>query len=212
MYRVVDAVITAEDLPGIDLNSVIIIPDDAIYSGRQMATQLSRLYRVVPEEVPVVIASGFISVTGRELLSSMGERVRFPVQSESFDVVRLPRDVYVHHQRASDLHTIYFDHKLADMYSIYQTIYAFGVGLSDESDVFPFRPVSLIDNCDPVSIVYEAYGEGYSVEETVEYFLEDVFTGVDIQDSIEICPFSPYKKLKYSLRGRVIEAIEEFVV
>jgi hypothetical protein len=91
------------------------------------------------------------------------------------------------------------------MVSIYQTIYALGVGLSDETDMFPYEPVSLIDNCDPPEIVYQYYLDlekvDYGLHDTVVYFLDDILK-VDINDYIEICPFSPYKKRQYTLEGR----------
>jgi hypothetical protein len=214
MHRVVDHVITVDDLSSLRVhsNSLLVIPDDAIYSGKQMFSQLDRLYRKLPvsQRLQIVIASAFISVRGRELIQSRGENIHFPVYSESFDVTALPADLYVHQSHSEPLHTIYFDHKLADMYSVYQTIYALGVGLSDEADLFPYYPVSLIANCDPPELIHEKYGEGYSMEETVEYFLTDIFNGVDIQDAIEICPFSPYKKRKYTLEGQEIESLEAF--
>jgi hypothetical protein len=214
MHRAVDYVITADDLPKLHVrsNTLLVIPDDAIYSGKQMASQLDRLFRVVPPSprLHVVIASAFISVRGRELISSRAGHIHFPVYSESFDVIELPRDIYVHQTRAEALHTIYFDHKLADMYSIYQTVYSLGVGLSDETDLFPYFPVSLIANCDPPQLIQDAYGDGYSLEETVDYFLTDIFNGVDIQDAIEICPFSPYKRKKYTLNGAVVGSLEVF--
>jgi hypothetical protein len=202
MNRVVDYIITPDQAKNLSPNTLLIIPDDAIYSGKQMFSQLDRLYRNTRDLI-VVIASAFISETGRELLKPFG--VQFPIYSETFDVTILPEDIYVYNQTATPLHTIYFDHKLADMISIYQTIYALGVGLSDETDIFPYEPVSLIDNCDPPQLVYKYFldleSTDYGLQETIEYFLNDVLK-VDINDYIEICPFSPYKKKNYTLDGR----------
>jgi hypothetical protein len=207
MSRVVDYIITPEDAKNLPPRTLLIIPDDAIYSGKQMYSQLDRLYRNT-KDATVVIASAFISKMGRELLKPFG--VQFPVYSDSFDVTVLPKDIYVYNQPATPLHTIYFDHKLADMVSIYQTIYALGVGLSDEEDLFPYEPMSLIDNCDPPQLVYQYFLEiepvDYGLQETVEYFLTEVLK-VDINDYIEICPFSPYKKRVYTLEGRPLLAL-----
>ncbi len=202
--RVVDAVLTPGD--PIEEDGLVIIPDDALYSGKQMVSQLSRLRTSYSGQV--LVASGFVSRQAKERISREVENVSFPESCDIFSEYPLPQDVYVYNQQPGELHTIYFDHKLADMYSVYQTIYALGVGLSDEEAMFPYVPVSLIDNCDPPELIHEFveenYGSGYSLEETVEYFLNELFNGVDIQDVIEICPFSPYKRKKYFLRGEEI--------
>ena len=204
MKRVIDYVITPDQAKHLPPRTLLIIPDDAIYSGKQMFSQLDRLHRNT-RDITVVVASAFISETGRELLKPFD--VQFPVYSDTFDVTVLPKDIYVYNQPATPLHTIYFDHKLADMMSIYQTIYSLGVGLSDEEDLFPYEPVSLIDNCNPPQLVYEYFLEkeevDYGLQETVEYFLNEVIK-VDINDYIEICPFSPYKRKQYKLEGNPV--------
>ena len=205
--RVVDGILSSGD--PIEDDAFVIIPDDALYSGKQMVSQLARLRTTYKGQI--LVASGFVSQTARKRVLSEIENTVFPESCDTFSTTELPSDVYVYNQLTGPLHTIYFDHKLADMYSVHQTIYALGVGLSDASNTFPYEPVSLIDNCNPPEIVHEFveenYGSGYTVQETVEYFLNELFNRVDIQDLVEICPFSPYKRKKYFLYGRELNSI-----
>jgi hypothetical protein len=133
----------------------------------------------------------------------------FPEHSESFDSIALPEDVYVYNTPGVDVHTLYFDHKLPDLVSIFQTIYALGVGLSDEEFLFPFEPMSLIDNCDAVESIHQYMNDGS--DDSVYIFLDEVLGehGSDLNDYIPTCPFPPYKTLEYMFNGRVLGSVEE---
>lgn len=89
-------------------------------------------------------------------------------------------------------YTIYFDHKLADSYSIIQSIYALGRDLSNEnrSD----KVLTLIKNCD------------YS-----EYELDPTQAYSDIQTKIgasKMCPSPIYKLIDYTYEEKKLDSFD----
>jgi hypothetical protein len=91
---------------------------------------------------------------------------------------------------------IYFDHKLADMVSIFQNIYALGTDLGKKTE----DPITIIKNCE------SAYGN-VDPDSLVapQYFTEHDKRHADLQEIVGIsnmCPRPFYKKMVLTIDGK----------
>ena len=203
----------------IDMRTLIIFPDDACYSGRQMLNTLQYVQSYIRHEhifnsqVQFIVASGFVSSVAKSLLQSIQNSVvtHFPECCDVFQEHSLPSGVYVMEdsmeKRRTHSHTIYFDHKLADMISIFQSIYAIGSGLeeheSNEADeekniaiTFPYEPTSLIQNCNSFQHVMKRLPGTRTMKQQLVHFLTTKCY-YDVWNVVKPCPAPPYKSMRY---------------
>lgn len=204
---ITDVGITHKDIQHLPIEkSLIIFCDDASYSGKQLSGYISSFNRHIKGPKNILLAVPYISNIANKLitftLQNNTSNIIIPPETEIFyDFMSNLSHEYYNLERCDkiadklgivrnynfddeivDLHTLYFDHKLPDTVSIYQTVYAIGCNLFDNRDIFhPEESLSLIKNCNLSSIL----------NNSMEY------CGVeDIQDIVSVnkmCP-SPFYK------------------
>ena len=176
-----------KDFTIVEPNDLLIIPDDASYSGSQILSVLRRIPRDIQGTgfiaIPYISKKAYNDITST--FSSRLFNIIFSDKTETFD--RLHGD--------SGKHTIYFDHKLADIVSIYESVYAIGDDSykGDREDVtgdpnFIYEKMSLITGCD--------------VQPT------DYLNNNRIDPSKQ-CPPPFYKFLNYKFMGDFVRDIDE---
>lgn len=191
-----------------------IICDDASYTGSQLSGMIGR----IPDYIDVVISVPYMSKTALSKIKSISKNILFPSEIEIFlnFYENLSKDV-INGKKGGALiiakkykffdkkYTIYFDHKLADMYSIYQDIYSFGIPLNiwgsySKPEDIKFIPVSLITGCDLTPYLKEWIEGKYSNDD-----IQDIFS-TDLQ---KMCPIPFYKLFQYTYNGKKIKSIYE---
>jgi hypothetical protein len=174
-------------------NDIVIIPDDASYTGSQLSNFLSDIS--TPSSyflaVPFMSNEGFESIK-KTLSEKPGLKVVVSEQTQHFELFVNPKNP--HHEKK---YTIYFDHKLADSISIYQLTYAIGIDNEYENVTndpnFTYEPLSLIKGCEVPEIDTDRY-------------IEDLQAEVGIEN---MCPPPFYKMFTYTYKKKPVKDIEK---
>lgn len=188
-----------------DTKNLCIIPEDASYTGSQFRTFLNGDVNS-PKNVEFVLGTPYISVRAKRRLKQILKRCYISSVTELFNSIKdnidkEPSSVKEKAKRSngysdiSNRYTIYFDHKLADSYSIIQDIYALGRDLSDDNR--STKILTLMKNCD--------YSK-YDLDPTKRYS--------DIQKEIgyfNMCPTPIYKNIKYTYNQKEISSLFEII-
>lgn len=223
LYDIINVVSNEDDVPVLP-NSLVIIPDDASYSGSQYSDVLTSIVKRyiyvqhrdnVYEKAHFYCAIPYISKNALKRINSyykssiqdlLRDRKDFdkidlnnytvqfgPYKSfKSFGQFLIDNDSsYLIDDVRNDLHTIYFDHKLADSLSIFQMRYALGQTLFGE------YTQSLIQGCD------------YSRHP----ILKNMMLSDDLQHygSKYMCPKAFYKSIVYTFNGRKIKELNNLI-
>jgi hypothetical protein len=165
------------------VDCLIIIVDDASYSGIQIVEHISNLSSNRGE---LFLAIPYISETARARIHKTNDKAIIPSSSTIFYSVK---QLLVQHNLSVNIrksvnrsHLLYFDFKLPDSVSIPQTIFVYGYRLFDKSDLVftdPNDVLPLINGCD----------ETYRKTIVPKY-------SMDVNDEFDIpCPNPFYKKL-----------------
>ncbi len=181
--------------------TLIIVPDDASYSGTQMRVKLWNAPK--NSNTDFFIAVGYISNEAIQKIRRGFPDTKIMVSEsiESFQIFRIPDNVK---SKTRDVYTIYFDHKLPDTVSIYQLQYGIGIGFGTEHE-FNYVPMSLIKGCE----TYKKVKENPYLIATNEVDVSD------LQDYVkegEMCPHPPYKSIMYTFRGKPIVDLDSFLM
>ena len=133
----------------INNKTLLILPDDASYSG----SQISNLLRGLTSEnrIDVLLAVAFISDEAVKRIEHTTSNVKnimiaIPDNVEKMQKFHLPKSISYTGER--ELYTVYFDHKLPDEVSIYQFQYGIGKGFGRFGIDYTYKPLSLISGCD----------------------------------------------------------------
>jgi len=186
--------------------TLIIVPDDASYSGTQMEQNLIVVSEFKFTDLDIMLAVGYVSEQARDRI-----KLRFPKSrllicdaTEYFPIFRIDENEEDELSEKRNLYTIYFDHKLPDMVSIYQVHYGIGLGFGEEKD-FNYVPMSLIKGCETYKYISE---NPYVISRN-----ETKARIVDLQDEVEdkMCPYPPYKQISYKFRGENINNLQRLM-
>jgi hypothetical protein len=133
-------------------DNIIVIVDDASYSGIQLSTHIEDLGS---NDADLFIAVPYISDNAKKLMIKTNNRVIIPSSTTTFysirELIQQGVDKYIPTKGIGRDHLLYFDFKLPDYVSIPQTIFAYGYNIAehftfqyeDSKDVLP-----LISGCD----------------------------------------------------------------
>lgn len=193
-----------------DLKTLVILPDDASYSGSQMADNLGGINPQPNVEVMIAVAYvsdyaiNYIKESVKETKNEddMSLNLCIPHATEYFYKFKLDKEMYPAGIN-NLLYTIYLDHKLPDMVSIYQTTYAIGHGFGKEKGSveegepydYLYEPLSLVSGCE----IYRTMKINPYLIISSEKSVTDLADFVD-----EMCPFPIYKKISYRFNGERI--------
>jgi Leucine-rich repeat (LRR) protein len=189
----------------VDKNILYVYCDDASYSGMQ----LDQTFHMIDSDCyhDIFLLCPYISLTAKKTLSDFKKLVlsssiqtfyslKHCIQSDPniSDKNKL-LDILGKLQLNTDGHMIYFDHKIADMVSIFQNIYALGTDLGKKTEA----PITIIKNCelaygnvDPNSLV------------SPEYLTAEDMRQADLQEIVGInnmCPRPFYKEMILTVDG-----------
>ena len=179
-----------------DSNDLIILSDDASYTGNQFREFFAPI--PINTKGTFFLAIPYISNEAYEKISSLFIN-KFPSEdcvlfSEYSDKFEKFINAYINSLKTfkSPRYTIYFDHKLADAVSIYQLTYAMGEDGEKETVTgdpdFKYERMSLIKNCPPI--------------------MDSDITSFDIKQN-KVCPPPFYKLYQYKHNGVPIKNIKE---
>lgn len=158
--------------------TLIIIPDDASYTGKQII-----IYASTKTSHELLFAIPYISQDAmkniQRSLSDSAHKILFCNSSASF-------------KKLKKRYTIYFDHKLADEVSTYQLSYALGRDEVTGDPEFVYEPMSLIQGC-------ELY---LQVDNPEKLETDDILKVVGAE---QMCPSPFYKNIQYMFRGKPID-------
>jgi hypothetical protein len=178
--------------------------DDASYSG----SQLDQTFHMISSECyhDIFLLCPYMSLTARETLSDFKELVL----SSSIQTFYSLEHCILSDPNISDKdlldtlgklqlntggHMIYFDHKVADMVSIFQNIYALGTDLGKKTEA----PLTIIKNCETA---YENVDPDSLV--SPEYLTAEDMRQGDLQDIVGVsnmCPRPFYKEIVLKVDG-----------
>lgn len=179
--------------------------DDASYSG----SQLDQTFHMISSECShdIFLLCPYMSLTARETLSDFRELVLSSSIQTFYSLEHCIRsdpnitdknellDVLKKLQLNTGGHMIYFDHKIADMVSIFQNIYALGTDLGKKTDA----PITIIKNCE---LAYENVDPDSLV--SPDYLTAEDMRQADLQDIVGIsnmCPRPFYKEIILTVDG-----------
>jgi len=193
--------------------TLVIVPDDVSYSGTQYTTVMSNLLRTGDNSlIDYFIGIPYISKNAYEKIKKSkknNSKIIFSTYSEEFlnikqliekegkksskNIIEIWRD-----NTDIDIkkHPIYFDHKLADMVSIYQDIYALGRPLHKKY-CEKWGKISLINGC--------------GIDQYDNIGCNDFY---DLQREVgweKICPVPFYKGIKYTFEGNEIARFDSIL-
>lgn len=195
-----------------NVKTLLILPDDASYSGMQMTENLMGIKPY--ENLEVMIAVAYISDYALNYIqSNVNETLRLsiPHSTEYFYKFNLDQKMYPISPKTDEnnlLYTIYFDHKLPDLISIYQTQYAIGKGFGNakhsvkdgEPFDYVYEPLSLVTGCELYTKITEnPYLIVANKSQRRFIDLADL-----IVDDEKMCPFPMYKEIEYRYKGKEI--------
>jgi hypothetical protein len=188
-------------------NSLFVFCDDCSYSGNQLAVNIRDLgFNVLNKKFNgsnyLFLVCPFMSNVAKERIMQLTRNVIISNQVSLFNTLLTNVKTYeskevqnvVEHFEDKNLCTIYFDHKLADMVSIFQTVYALGSNISKKERI---KPLTLIKGCK------NAYKDVDN---------DDTIGVLDLQAVIgkkKMCPPPLYKLIKYTYNGTIIKKISD---
>ena len=184
--------------------TIIIVPDDASYSGLQMRTNLSQISKFTFTHMDIMLAVGYMSREARRLIKDLfpNSNILTCSATEYFPVFEIKPDERKELGEYTELYTIYFDHKLPDSVSIYQLQYGIGLGFGQEFNS-KYVPMSLIKGC-------KNY-EGVTRDKLEQMSTNRYERPLDLQTiTPNMCPYPPYKKIVYTFEGNVVKDIKMF--
>lgn len=196
-----------------NVKTLLILPDDASYSGMQMK---ENLMGINPDEnLEVMIAVAYISDYALNYIrSNLIENLHICITeaTEHFYKFNLDQKMYSIYPQTDEtnlLYTIYFDHKLPDMVSIYQTHYAIGKGFGKakhsvkdgEPFDYVYEPLSLVTGCE----LYTKITENPYLVVANKSQKRIVDLSNHIIDDEKMCPFPTYKAIEYRYKGKEID-------
>ncbi len=185
-----------------------IICDDASYSGVQFILNMGS----IPKYMDILISIPYMSTKAKKRITFNEKNIYITKQTEEFktfgqyiqnDFIGTKKaiDVANEYKITTNLHTIFFNHKLADMVSIYQLVYIFGTSfLPSSSPYFNYKNLSLIKGCS-----LEHHKENWDIAKEKRKVDVDVQKLVGIDD---MCPFPFYKSFVYTYKTNQITNIE----
>ncbi len=185
-----------------------IICDDASYSGSQMYYNINGWYHV---KMDILVSIPYMSSVAQKLLRKKRKNIIYSSETEIFYLFednlksefiddKPALNIAKKYFRDLDVATLYFNHKLPDMISIFQTTYIFGYGLSQKkrkAKLFNYTPLSLIKNCD---LLYAR-----------DFKLSTLDDNADIQNIVGVsnmCPIPFYKLFEYRYKNIIINDIQ----
>ena len=161
----------------IEGKTLIIIPDDASYTGKQIIIYASTL---TPHDL--LFAIPYISTDAKKHIKrSLGGKDNI-----------LFCDSTVEFKKIKKRYAIYFDHKLADEISTYQLTYALGQDEVTNDPEFIYEPMSLIQGCELYKIV----------DNPSKLKTDDI---LNVVGNDKMCPSPFYKNIQYMFRGQPID-------
>jgi hypothetical protein len=193
-----------EDMHIANSNDLIILADDASYTGNQFKSFFTSIPRDTKGTfflaIPYISKQSYIRISSffTYILEQSKDRVLFSEYCDKFE--KFIEDFDSRYTDYLDInssrYTIYFDHKLADSVSIYQLVYAMGEdgirGVSKEPVTgdphFKYENMSLIKDCPPI--------------------MESDITPFDIYQH-KVCPPPFYKLYEYKHKGLTVKNIKE---
>lgn len=194
-----------------DIKTLLILPDDASYSGMQMTENLMGINP--HENLEVMIAVAYISDYALNYIQSnliKNLTLSIPHTVEHFYKFNLDQKMYPISTKTDEnlLYTIYFDHKLPDLISIYQTQYAIGKGFGKakhsvkdgEPFDYVYEPLSLVTGCE----LYAKITENPYLIVSNQSQRRIVDLANLIVDDEKMCPFPIYKDIEYRYKGKEI--------
>lgn len=187
MDIVTHVVFNIQDFDHIKEKSLIIIVDDASYSGKQIS-----LYSQGALKSPhhILFAIPYMSNNALKKIKSEFVSNKLNIlMCESTEIF------YIFNGGQKKLYPIYFDHKLADMVSTYQLTYSLGRDQVTKDTEFKYIPMSLIKGCELYKIV-DPYID-----------TEDILYDVGKEN---MCPLPFYKNIKYLYKGKIIKDFSIF--
>jgi hypothetical protein len=194
--------------------TLLILPDDASYSGTQIADIIEEFTDESDNEtldrLDIIVAVGYISQKAIEKIKSKTSHLNIciPSVTEYFERFDIPQEMYPFkgNQKVNLLHTLYFDHKLPDAISIYQPMYAIGKGFGKVDIDYTYEPMSLIDGCE----VYKYLEiDPYRIVSNRE-FVTDLKS--ELKKGAKMCPNPIYKEFQYMYRSKPIYHIDELEI
>ena len=152
--------------------SLLILPDDATYSGQQISEEL--LTNIIGTPHPIFIAIPYISSFSYEYIKGWRLNLIFSEKSEIFEPL-------------GGSHTIYFDHKLADSASIYTDVYSIGQEASYIRDPdFTYEEMSLITGCNRSKDTFYMSDPKFECPPPFYKFLTYTYRGLPIESANQI--------------------------
>ena len=178
--------------------TLCIHPEDASYSGIQLSSLLGVLNTETrnTDEFLYYIACPFISKKAYDKIKKISKVIYIDKQSTIFfdslgnNKKHEPPTIKNFVKKISkydNLHTIYFDHKLADNVSIPQEVYVYGRNLNEDEDD---EIVTLIENCN-----YEKY-------KNIIKKHKDMYDIQELISTNEMCPPAFYKHINYTFNNK----------
>jgi hypothetical protein len=206
-------------------NMLVVVVDDAAYTGKQIYQTITEYHIKFEEDFSedgllFFIAIPFMSQqavdrntafnasftmvpnnTGSDQMKTMQELLEqddptaldlFP-SSEFFSEFRL------------DHTPVYFAHKLADLVSVPNHLFALApyLEIDDESETITIKRMTLIDQCSPENYKYDVGDDEWDWDEWDNDFL---------QDEGEVCPFPPYKSARYTWREKDVPKDQHIII
>jgi hypothetical protein len=163
----------------IDGKTLIIIPDDASYTGKQIV-----IYASSQTSHDMVFAIPYISRDAKNYikrsLSNTNNKGNILFCESTIEFKKIKKR-----------YAIYFDHKLADEISTYQLTYALGKDEVTGDPNFVYEPMSLIQGC-------ELY------KEVVNPSTFETDNILNVVGSSRMCPPPFYKNIQYMFKNRPI--------
>lgn len=191
-------------------NSLFVYCDDCSYSGEQLEGDIRDFgfdasLKYLKNTNYLFLVCPCMSTIAKEKLTKETKNVIFSNQTTLFDTLFINvknhenievRDVV---KKFEDKHlcTIYFDHKLADMISIFQNVYSLGTNISKKKRL---EPLTLISGCEDI---YRDVGEDVMIESQLMQDLQEVI------GKEKMCPPPLYKLIKYKYDGKVVKKIKD---
>jgi hypothetical protein len=143
-FKNIKIITDTDDFTIVKSNDLVILPDDASYSGQQLV----EFFGYIPPRVEgtYFMAIPYISHKARSRIENLFRKKSLPIIFSDKTQVFEP---FLGDE--NNLYTIYFDHKLADFISIYNSTYAMGEDAKALKDPnFIYEPMSLITGCENV--------------------------------------------------------------
>lgn len=191
--------------------TLLIICDDASYTGLQINKFIMKYVHIIPTDISILLSIPYMSNYSKNNLTQLFNTLSFKKENillselteifYTFEENLINDNIYKKYEKyiideKIDIkkYTIFFNHKLPDMISIYQDIYAFGVSLKNNDNTE--YPLSLIVNCD-LTKFYDEWKKNIK-----KYDIQDV--ALD-----KICPYPFYKNFIYMYNNKIIKSLDK---